>query len=184
MESESNRRPPASADGRGAPRVYTYGGDTFSAEREMVVRFLDDFRAAESFGATVLALWAEVARDPLVRGGLRTLGAREQRHANLLADRLRELGAECRAELGRDLRDAARARLASTRISDLDKLEEMLARCADIDVAVKPIRDVLAQIEDDLETRELLRTILDEEIATLRWLATARRTLQSPRQGG
>ncbi len=180
MESESDRQPPPTTDGRGVPRAYTYGGDTFRAEREMVVRFLDDFRAAESFGATVLGLWADVARDPVVRGGLRTLCAREQRHANLLADRLRQLGAECRAELGRDLQDAARARLASAKISDLDKLDEVLARCADVDVAVKPIRDVLAQIDDDLDTRELLRMILDEEIATLRWLATARRTLQGP----
>lgn len=178
MESEADRQPPASGDGRGIPKAYTYGGDTFATEHEMVVRFLDDFRAAESFGATVLGLWADVARDPVIRGGLRTICAREQRHANLLADRLRELGAECRAELGRDLRDAARARLASVTISDLDKLDEMLARCADVDVAVKPIRDVLAQIEDDLETRELLRTILDEEIATLRWMGTTHRVRQ------
>jgi ferritin-like protein len=181
MASEADQQRPASGDGCGVSRVYTYAGDTFATEREMIVRFLDDFRAAESFGATVIGLWEEVARNPVIRGGLRTIRAREQRHANLLADRLRELGAECRAELGRGLRDAARARLASAKVSDLEKLEEVSARLADVDVAVKPIRAVLAQIEDDLETRELLRTILDEEIATLRWMGRTRETLQGRR---
>ena len=177
MDSKADRQPPVPGDGRGVSRVYRYDGDTFPTEREMLVRFLDDFRAAESFGATVLGLWADVARDPVILGWLQTIGAREQRHADLLAARLHTLGVECRAEIGRDLRDAARARLASTKVSDLDKLDEVMARCADVDMAVRPIRDVLAQIEDDRETRELLRAILEEEIATLRWMGTARRTL-------
>ena len=33
-----------------------------------------------------------------------------------------------------------------------------------------PIRQVIGQIEDDLETRSLLEGILEDELATIRWL--------------
>jgi ferritin-like protein len=159
--------------GAAAPtaKAYIYNGTTFATEREMVARFLDDFRAAESFGGEVLALWADAAREPIVRGGLRNICARERNHGQLLAERLQELGAECRADLSTHLKEAARARLASTAVSDLEKLEDFVARCPNIEAAVRPIREVVAQIEDDLETKALLNTILDDEIATLRWMA-------------
>lgn len=168
---------PARAPVAGRARTFVYRGAVLASERELLIRFLDDFRAAESFGATVLGLWADVATHPVVRGGLRTICAREARHGELLAERLQELGGECRAELDRDLREAARARLASTSVSDGEKLAEMVARYSDVDVAVQPMRDVLYQIEDDLETKALLQTILEEEIATLRWLKATSRDL-------
>jgi hypothetical protein len=168
---------PAPSGGNEAVRTYAYGGATFASEREMLVRFLDDFRAAERFGAVVLELWARVASDPVVRGGLRTICAREQSHAELLERRLRELGGECRAELDQDLQEAARARLASPTIADVDKLGEMIGRHADIESTVRPIRNVLAQIDHDRETRALVGTILDDEIATLRWLKATHRSL-------
>jgi len=143
---------------------------TFPGERELVVRFLDDLRAAESFGGEVLALWADAARDPRVRGGLRMICARERSHGELLARRLEELGSAPAAELGTDLKQAASERLASKEIPDLEKLRDFVARYPDIDAAVKPIRDVIAQIEDDLETKALLATIVDDEIATVRWM--------------
>jgi hypothetical protein len=154
-------------------RTYSYNGGEFTSERALILRFLDDFRAAESFGACVLALWADVARHPMLRGGLRTICARERSHGELLQQRLQQLGGECTAELGPDLRRAAEQRLASAEVADVDKLKDVVARYPDIETAVKPIRDVIGQIEEDLETRALLSTILDDELATLRWMAAS-----------
>lgn len=158
-------------------RTYTYDGESFPTERAMLTRFLDDYRAAERFGAIVLAEWVNVAQEPTIRRGLRTICAREQRHSELLADRLREIGGECRAELTKDLQDAARERLASPGLSDLEKLEGLFVCYADIETSVRPIRAVIAQIDQDLETKALLDRILDGEIATLRWLSATCGTL-------
>lgn len=155
---------------------YSYNGETFETERALVLRFLDDFRAAERFGSEVLALWVGVAQDPVVRGGLHTICGRERSHAALLAQRLEALGGSCTAELSPELKNAARERLASIEVSDVDKLRDLVVRYPDIEAGVKPIRDVIVQIDDDLETRALLTTILEDEVATLRWmLATFRR---------
>lgn len=190
--------PPCNGVGEGAPsdgsrasgnadqgggHGYRYSGETFPTERDMLVRFLDDYRAAEAFGAVILTEWAGVAQEPVIRGGLRTISAREHRHSEMLADRLHEIGGACRAEVSDDLKEAARARLAARGPSDLEKLEGLLARYADIETAVQPIRAVMAQIDEDLETKAILGTILDEEIATLRWLSTTRGTLRA-REGG
>jgi len=155
---------------------YSYNGEIFETERALVVRFLDDFRAAERFGSEVLVLWVGVTQDPVVRGGLHTICGRERSHAALLAQRLEALGGACTAELSPQLMNAARERLASIEVSDVDKLRDFVVRYPDIEAGVKPIRDVIAQIDDDLETKAMLTTILEDEVATLRWmLATFRR---------
>ena len=152
---------------------YRYDGTTFASERRFVARFLDDLRAAESFGAEVVALWADVARDPEVRGGLRAICARERSHGEMLARRIEELGGTCAAEIGAGLKQVASAHLASVAVPDIEKLRDFVARYPDINAAAKPIRDAILQIEDDLETRALLGAIADDEIATQRWMATA-----------
>jgi len=153
-------------------KIYRYHGATFASERQLIARFLDDLRAAESFGAEVVARWAAVTRDPLVRGGLRTVCARERSHGELLARRLEEIGGACTEELSVGLKEAASTRLASSDVPDLEKLRDFVARYPGADAAVKPLRDVILQIEDDLETRALLGTIADDEIQTQRWMAT------------
>jgi hypothetical protein len=160
-------------DPEGGAKEYRYDGTTFASERQFVARFLDDLRAAESFGAEVVALWAAVASDPEVRGGLRAIYARERSHGEILARRIEELGGTCAAELGAGLKQAASAHLASVAVPDIEKLRDFVARYPDMNAAVKPIRDVILQIENDLETRALLGAIADDEIATQRWMATA-----------
>ncbi|HZR81823.1 MAG TPA: hypothetical protein VFD92_12055 [Candidatus Binatia bacterium] len=168
---EQMREIESGAPAASAPaRTYRLRKRTFATERELVVRFLDEFRAGESFGGEVFGLWCQATRHPMVRGGLRVIAEREARHGRLLGDRLAELGGRPEVTLPESFRDGARARLASREISDLDKLRDVTRRLADVDAAVQPIRDVIDQIGEDSETRTLLELLIDEETSTIRWL--------------
>jgi len=162
-------------DGRSAatpsspPRTYHVRDKTFASEREMLACFVDEFRAGEAFGGVLFSLWAEVAQDPCIRGGLRVVCEREAMHGRVLAARLDEIGVKPAASLPESFRDAARARLGSAQVSDADKIADFLERIPDEDAAIGPIREVIEQIEDDVETRALLENILEDERATIRW---------------
>src|SRR5256712_13036598 len=97
-------------------------------EREWVIRFLDDLRAAEAASAEVLAAWIAVCAFDGLRGGLRVIAEREAAHAGLLPERLGELGVPPRAALAESMRAAALQRLGSERVSDEQKLATLLAR--------------------------------------------------------
>jgi len=172
------------AGGDAAPRqsakTYTYHGSIFSSERALVVRFLDDLRAAESFGAEVLALWAAATSDAVVSEGLRTVCSRERSHGELLAGRLQEIGGVPTAELSFYLRRATSENLASAEILDLEKVRDFITRYPDSDLMAKPIRDVIDQIEEDLETKALLSAIADDEVATHRWMSETFERLAAP----
>lgn len=161
---------PGEAPAPPAGRLYRVKDRTFASEREMLLHFLDEFRAGETFGGVVLSLWLEVTRDPVLRGGLRVACEREAMHGRLLAARLTELGGRAQATLPEPVREAARARLGARDVSDRDKLAEFLARLPDAEAAVVPIREIIAQIEEDCETRALLEAIVADELATVGWL--------------
>jgi len=97
-------------------------------EREWVVRFLDDLRAAEGAAAEVLGAWIAVCRLDGLRGALRAIAEREAAHAELLADRLREIGAPCDASLDERVRAGALARFGSRTVPDEEKLALVVAR--------------------------------------------------------
>lgn len=164
----------SSAEGNGtsdeAPtKVYRVGERTFPTEREMLLHFLDEFRAGETFGGEVFALWYAVSPDPRVRGGLQVVREREAMHGKLLAARIAALGGKCQAALPEKFQSAARAKLGSPTVSDADKLADFVRRLPDVEAAVAPIRAVIGQIEDDCESRALLENILEDEMATVRW---------------
>lgn len=150
-------------------RTYRVREKTFTTERDMLHCFLDEFRAGESFGGEIFSLWIGVARDSCLRGGLRAVCEREAMHGRVLGARLGEIGGEPRASLPASFREAVRARLGSDAVSDRDKVADFLERIPDAEAAVAPIREVISQIEEDLETRALLESILEDELATVRW---------------
>jgi hypothetical protein len=157
-------------------RPYRIGRHSYATERAMLVRFLDDFRAAETFGGVVLSSWVDVARDRELRGGLRVVCEREAMHGRLLGARLAEIGGRPEKTLPDGAREAARARFGAREISDADKIREVVHRLTDVDSALAPIREVMDQITEDRETRNLLASILEDEAATVRWFhATAER---------
>lgn len=151
-------------------RTYRVRDKTFSSERDMLLHFLDEFRAGETFGGEVFGMWAAATSDPILRGGIRAVGARESTHGELLAARLREIGGEPRAELPSSFREAARERLGSAAVPDREKIGDFLRQIPDAEAAVAPIREVVSQIEEDGETCALLAGILEDELATIGWL--------------
>ena len=78
-----------------------------SEDRHDVAAFLDALRAAESAGADVLNAWVTVCTLDELRGGLRAIAEREAVHAELIAGRLRDLGAPCTATVNELLRVGA-----------------------------------------------------------------------------
>ena len=138
-------------------------------QRERVLRFLDDLRAAEAAAAEVLVAWMAVCALDGLRGGLRAIAEREAVHADLLSERLRELGAPAVAVLAEPMQRAALARFGSAAVSDEEKLALLLARYPDDDAASRPIVEMLEHLDHDLETRELLQLIAEGERVTLAW---------------
>ena len=137
--------------------------------RDRVLRFLDDLRAAEAAAAEVLVAWLAVCTLDELRGGLRAIAEREAVHADLLAERLRELDAPRTATVAAAVQRAALARFGSAAVADAEKLGLLLARYPEDGAVIRPIAEVLNDLGHDLETRELLALIADGETATLGW---------------
>src|SRR5438552_2373654 len=74
------------------------------------------------------------------------------------------------APLGEPGRAAALGRFGSAALSDEQKLATLLARYPEDTSATRPITDVLDHLDDDLETREILRLVAEGETATMAWL--------------
>lgn len=117
-----------------------------------------------------LQRWLEVTPDPGLKGGLRTVREREAAHERLLEQRLRELGAEPVANLPPERREQSFALYASPERADQEKLDSLAMLFADPEDFMQPLVDLIENIAEDVQTRELLRTILDDEWASIRWL--------------
>jgi len=146
--------------------------------RERVISFLDQFRAGEALGELSLGAWIAVCKDPALRGGLRTVQAREGSHARLLAERIKELGGAPRFEIPEATYDQVMAGSASTEKSDAAKVRSFVARFPDPDRALAPIHAVADHLDDDPETQALLRAIAQDERATLALFYAARDRLE------
>jgi hypothetical protein len=147
------------------------------SHRARIAELLDAYRAAEQSGAETLRAWAESSADVELKGALRVIAGREAAHAELLAQRVRELGREPSAAIPGWLARYNET-LLDERRSDSERIGSIVARFPDVGAATAGLRAVIEQITEDALTRELLRTIADEEELTLRWFhdAHARRT--------
>jgi hypothetical protein len=133
---------------------------------------LDQYRAAEASGAETLVTWARLSADDGLAGGLRTIAAREAYHAELLTQRVRELGVEPKARIPSWLSDY-NARMSDPSASDVERLEAIVGQFPDIESALAPLSRTIASIDGDALTRELLRTIEQDERASLEWFHSA-----------
>jgi rubrerythrin len=147
-------------------------GKTYKSERDAIVSFLDKSRAAEANGALTFGNWAEVCTTDCIRGGLRMIAERENYHARIFENRLRELGAESRAEVsaeGRKIMECA----SDPKMADTAKLLEFDALLSNPDELIRPIFEFADKIQQDLETKEALKLFAEDELSSTKWLKYA-----------
>lgn len=157
-----------------------YKGKDNPSERERIVHLLDVYRSTEGFVAQYMPKWIEISPNESVKGGLRTVQAREAAHARLLKARLLELGAKAQAEVSAERREKEIPFFSSPERSDREKLKVLSDLFGNADAFLKPVTDLAAQIEEDLQTRELLLTIADNEHASIKWIQAMYKTLSEP----
>ncbi|ETW97349.1 MAG: hypothetical protein ETSY1_23085 [Candidatus Entotheonella factor] len=150
-------------------KIYSYKGQTFGSEREMIMYLLDDYRCVEGFAARYLGAWKDISKEACVTGGLRTVCGREQLHAELLEARLRELGGTPQCEVPEE-RLADMDYYGSDDHSDIEKLGKIASRLQDPEKVLQFLSQAIEQIDEDRDTRELLATILDDERSTIQWV--------------
>jgi len=160
-------------------RRYAYNGTTHTTESEMIMHLLDEFRCGENFASEYLNRWIAVSDQECVRGGLRTVQQRETFHAQLLEARLRELGGVPQCTVPVERREKELQFYASAEKKDLEKLQSIAARIKDPAQVLKPITDVIDQIQNDQQSKELLRTLIDDEMSSIKWLLQACQTLSA-----
>jgi bacterioferritin (cytochrome b1) len=158
---------------------FVCNGKSHTNEREMVMHCLDEYRCAETFGAEYFSRWLEVSDQECVKGGLRTIQQREAFHAQLLEARLRELGGSPQCTMLAEQREQELAFYAAPEKKDIEKLQKLAALIQDPTRLLKPLTDVIDQIQEDQQSKELLRTIIDDEMSSIKWLQEACETLSA-----
>ncbi|MGH7987076.1 MAG: hypothetical protein ACREQX_12420 [Candidatus Binataceae bacterium] len=165
----------AQLENGGASAANGHGGGfrafdkTYNSERDAIVSFIDKVRVAESNAGIAFAKWVKVCRTECVRSGLRMIAERESYHGRVFEARLRDLGAECRAQASEEsLKFADYA--ADPDRADSEKLMHISSLVGDTKKAIQPIRDFAELIKQDLETKEMLRLFAEDELSSTTWL--------------
>jgi hypothetical protein len=156
---------------------YVFNGKAHASEREMLMHFLDEYRCAENFASEYLNCWSEVSDQACVKGGLRAIQQREAYHAQLLEARLRELGGSPQCTVPTQQREKEMALYASKDKKDVEKLQYVASQIPDLPKALKFITDVIDQIQEDQQSKELLRSLVQDEMSSGQWLLEANQLL-------
>ncbi len=156
---------------------YSYSGKSYETEKELVLAVLDEFRCGEDFAAEYLNRWVEVSDQECVKGGLRVVQQREAYHAQILEERLRELGGSPQCTVPAERREKDLSFFASTDNNDIEKLQSIAAQLKDPVEILKPLTDAIDQIQDDQHSKELLGSLVDDEMSSVKWLMGACETL-------
>jgi hypothetical protein len=145
--------------------------------RDEVIRFLDGFRAAEALGEASTGAWIAVSTTGCVRGGLRVVQMREGMHARLLEQRIKELGGSPAHEVPLEVQEQVMREAGDADKPDAQKVLGFVQRFPDPQAALQPIHEMADRLEHDPETQSLLRTIAQDECATLEFFKNVCSTL-------
>jgi hypothetical protein len=156
-------------------------GKSYPSERAAIMSFLENTAAAEGGGAEGFSRWAAVCKTDCIRSGLRMVAEREAYHSRQMAQRLSELGGECKASMREDTRKFVDF-VGNSEMSDVDKLARLSKSMGSADAIFKPVRELIAAIKEDLGTREMLRLFVEDETSTLSWLCDCGKALCAPAQ--
>lgn len=162
-----------------ADAAFTYNGTHHATEKDMLLALLDEYRCAESFAAEYLNGWLDATNEGCVKGGLQTIQQREAIHAQLLEARLCELGGTPQCKMPADQRKKELAFYSSKKKTDVEKLQNVYELIKDPAAALRQFTDSIDQIRDDQHTKELLRTIIDDEMSSIKWLKEACETMSA-----
>jgi hypothetical protein len=144
-------------------------GRVYRSEREAVINFLDELHATQLETAVGFAKWAAVCRTTGLRTGLLMIAERNAYHARVLERRVRELGGELHGsptEQGSKLVEL----LANREIGELEKLLALISFIRDPQEAVAPIFQFASLLRTDLETKQGLRLLAEDELSSATWL--------------
>jgi DNA-binding ferritin-like protein len=104
---------------------------------------------------------------------------REGSHARLLEERIKELGGSPKHEIPEAIYQQVMEGAGSAERTDVEKVKEFVERFPDIDEALRPIHQLADRLDDDQETQFLLRSIAQDERATLELLQDACKLLST-----
>ncbi len=144
-------------------------GRVYPSERAAVINFLDELHATQLDSALGFAKWASVCRTKGLRTGLMMVAERKAYHARVIERRIHELGSEFRAtttEQGAKLVEL----LANAEISELEKLLALTSLIREPQQAVAPLLSFAAALKRDIETKQALRLMAEDELSSATWL--------------
>jgi hypothetical protein len=150
-------------------------GPATAMSRDEIISFLDGYRADETTGAALFRGWAASSKSEALRGALRVMELREHSHAQLLEQRVRELGGTPKQH--RDV-SGFFAFLTSPTVSDAAKAQDFVNK-APPEQVVSRFSGYADRMSADPESQSLLRAIIEDERATLCMLDTFAKTLPS-----
>ena len=159
----------AAEPGQGESPRFEAFGHVYRSEREAVISFLDKLHAAQMDSAIGFAKWAAVCRTKGLRTGLMMVAERQAYHARVIERRMHELGAELRAALTERGGKLAEV-LANSEISELEKLLALTSLIQEPQQAVAPIVTFAAALNNDVETKQALRLLAEDELSSATWL--------------
>jgi hypothetical protein len=156
--------------------TFTAFGKEYASEHEAVLGFMNSVQVAEACAGVAIGNWIRTCKIPELRGGLKIVAEREAFHGRVFQDRVRELGGECTTEL--DPFSAAGERtLNDEKLSDLEKLTDLVVRAGDPEILLRPILDFANSLVEDVESKEALKLYYADEVSSATWLRAMCRKL-------
>jgi hypothetical protein len=155
-----------------ADKTFCVMGKTFPNERAGVAAMLDRFRAGEANGEAAFLAWSKLCTTDCIRSGIRMIAEREGYHARIFERRMKDLGLPCTAEVTEASRKITEY-LGDANVSDNQKLLYLNALAPDIDAFFKPVVEISANIKEDMESMELFKLYVQDELSSARWLQYA-----------
>ena len=156
-------------------------GQVYRSEREALLAFFDKLHATQIDAALAFAKWASVCRTPGLRTGLILIAERAASHARVIERRAREMGGQLHSlttEHGSKLVEV----LARPDVPDLDKLMGVVNFIPEPREAAAPIFNFASLLKADIESRQALRLIADDELSSASWLHDTCAALTSGKQ--
>jgi signal transduction histidine kinase len=144
-------------------------GRLYRSERDAVVSFLDELRAARAQAAVGFAKWSGICQTDGLRTGLAIVAEREAYQARIFGRRVQELGGELRA-VGNEQSVKLAELLARSDLPDAEKLAFVASLSREPKEAVRPILEFASLLSQDSETRQALRLAAEDEFSSTGWL--------------